>query len=63
MHILMLHGINHSLFGKRDPAQYGSDTLDQINASLSVLGTDPTCFLKQHQPPSLRPPEFLIFQD
>jgi len=44
MHILMLHGINHSLFGKRDPAQYGSDTLDQINASLSVLGTDPTCF-------------------
>ena len=44
MHILMLHGINHNLFGKRDPAQYGSVTLDQINASLSVPGTDPTGF-------------------
>ena len=40
----MLYGINHDLCGKRDPAQYGSVTLDQINASLSVLGTDPTCF-------------------
>ena len=44
MHILMLHGIYHNLFGRRDTAQYGSVTLDQINASLSVLGTDPTCF-------------------
>ena len=44
MHILMLHGINYNLFGKRDPAQYGSVTLDQINASLSVPGTDPTGF-------------------
>ena len=40
----MLHGINHSLFGKRDPARYGSVTLAQINASLSVPGTDPTGF-------------------
>jgi len=23
MKILMLHGINHNMFGKRDPAQYG----------------------------------------
>ena len=38
----MLHGIKHNLFGKRDPAQNGSVTLDQINASLRVPGTDPT---------------------
>jgi 3-dehydroquinate dehydratase-2 len=31
---LMLHGINHNMFGKRDPAQYGTITLDEINARL-----------------------------
>jgi len=31
---LMLHGINHNMFGKRDPKQYGTITLDQINAQL-----------------------------
>ena len=36
----MLHGINHNMFGKRDPAQYGTVTLEQINASLSALGED-----------------------
>jgi 3-dehydroquinate dehydratase-2 len=30
----MLHGINHNMFGKRDPAQYGTITLDEINARL-----------------------------
>ena len=38
MKILMLHGINHNMFGKRDPAQYGTITLDEINASLVTLG-------------------------
>ena len=38
MNILMLHGINHNMFGKRDPKQYGTVTLDEINASLSALG-------------------------
>ena len=38
MKILMLHGINHNMFGKRDPAQYGTITLDEINASLTELG-------------------------
>ncbi len=38
MNIVMLHGINHNLFGQRDPAQYGSVTLDEINASLAKLG-------------------------
>ena len=32
--VLMLHGINHNMFGKRDPKQYGTITLDQINAQL-----------------------------
>ncbi len=40
MKILMLHGINHDMFGKRDPAQYGSITLDEINASLQKLGKE-----------------------
>ena len=31
---LMLHGINHNMFGKRDPAQYGTITLDEIDARL-----------------------------
>ena len=38
MKILMLHGINHNMCGKRDPAQYGTITLDEINASLVKLG-------------------------
>ena len=48
MKILMLHGINHNMFGKRDPRQYGTVTLDEINASLSALGnelgTEVECF-------------------
>ena len=40
MKILMLHGINHNMFGKRDPAQYGTITLDEINASLAGLGKE-----------------------
>ncbi len=40
MKIVMLHGINHAMFGKRDPAQYGTITLDEINASLVKLGQE-----------------------
>jgi 3-dehydroquinate dehydratase-2 len=40
MKVLMLHGINHNMFGKRDPVQYGTTTLDEINASLSALGRE-----------------------
>lgn len=36
----MLHGINHNMFGKRDPKQYGTITLDEINASLTSLGNE-----------------------
>ena len=37
---LMLHGINHNMFGKREPKFYGTITLDQINESLSALGRE-----------------------
>ena len=40
MKILMLHGINLNMFGKRDPQQYGTITLDEINASVSALGQE-----------------------
>ena len=38
--ILMLHGINHNMFGKRDPKQYGTITLAQIDDKLRSLGKE-----------------------
>ena len=53
MKILMLHGINHDMFGKRDPAQYGTITLEEINAGLQKLGkelgTEVDCFQTNHE--------------
>ena len=40
MKILMLHGINHNMFGKRDPKQYGTITLTEIDAALKALGKE-----------------------
>ena len=40
MKILMLHGINHNMFGKRDPVQYGTVTLAEIDAQLQALGRE-----------------------
>jgi 3-dehydroquinate dehydratase-2 len=40
MKVLMLHGVNHNMFGKRDPKQYGTITLDEINANLQKLGEE-----------------------
>jgi 3-dehydroquinate dehydratase II len=40
INVLMLHGINHNMFGKRDPKQYGTVTLAEIDAQLQVLGTE-----------------------
>jgi 3-dehydroquinate dehydratase II len=40
MKVLLLHGVNLNMFGKRDPAQYGTITLDEINARVRALGTE-----------------------
>jgi len=40
MNILVLHGINLNMFGKRDPAQYGTTTLAEIDASVMALGKE-----------------------
>ncbi|HDS1775951.1 TPA: type II 3-dehydroquinate dehydratase [Pseudomonas putida] len=38
--VLMLHGINHNMFGKRDPRQYGTATLADIDQALQALGEE-----------------------
>ena len=38
--ILVLHGINLDMFGKRDPAQYGTVTLAEIDERLRALGRE-----------------------
>jgi 3-dehydroquinate dehydratase II len=40
MKILVLHGINLNMFGKRDPAQYGTITLAEIDAKLQALAKE-----------------------
>lgn len=40
MKILVLHGINLNMFGKRDPKQYGTITLAQINSQVTALGQE-----------------------
>ena len=37
---LVLHGINLNMFGKRDPAQYGTITLAQIDDQIRSLGKE-----------------------
>ncbi len=34
---LILHGVNLNMFGRRDPAQYGTSTLAEIDAALRSL--------------------------
>lgn len=38
--ILMLHGVNHNMFGERDPVQYGTITLAEIDDKLRALGKE-----------------------
>ncbi len=40
MHVLVLHGINLNMFGKRDPVLYGTITLAEIDAQLQALGKE-----------------------
>jgi 3-dehydroquinate dehydratase II len=40
MKILLLNGINLNMFGKRDPTQYGTVTLAEIDAQAIALGKE-----------------------
>jgi 3-dehydroquinate dehydratase-2 len=40
MKILVLHGINLNMFGKREPAKYGTTALAEIDAKLLALGKE-----------------------
>lgn len=46
--ILLMHGINHAMFGKRDPKHYGTFTLQDIEAAATIwvkdLGHELVCF-------------------
>ena len=37
---LMLHGVNHNMFGKREPKFYGTITLAEIDGKLAALGRE-----------------------
>lgn len=53
MKILVLHGINLDQFGKRDPRQYGTVTLAQIDERLRALaaelGVEIECFQTNYE--------------
>jgi 3-dehydroquinate dehydratase-2 len=51
--ILVLHGVNLNMFGERDPAQYGTVTLAEIDEKIvalaSELGFEVNCFQTNHE--------------
>ncbi|HWT39017.1 MAG TPA: type II 3-dehydroquinate dehydratase [Paraburkholderia sp.] len=47
--VLMLHGINHNMFGKRDPVQYGTVTLEEIDSELRALGRELNVEVESYQ--------------
>ncbi|MBN2437848.1 MAG: type II 3-dehydroquinate dehydratase [Deltaproteobacteria bacterium] len=49
MKILVLHGVNLDMLDKRDPAQYGTVTLDEINRRLEALGKELDCRVETFQ--------------
>ena len=38
--VMMLHSVNHNMYGKRDPEQYGTITLDEINDLIEKTATE-----------------------
>jgi len=53
MNVLVIHGPNLNLLGKREPDIYGAVTLEEINSHLALLarelGTDITFFQSNHE--------------
>lgn len=53
LHILVIHGPNLNLLGKRDPAKYGTVTMEQINQGVqkvaSELGVSVEFFQSNHE--------------
>ena len=53
MKVLVLHGVNLDMFGKRDPAQYGTATLAEIDSRIRAraqsLGVEVDCFQTNHE--------------
>jgi 3-dehydroquinate dehydratase-2 len=51
--ILVLHGINLNMYGKRDPHHYGTLTLEDIDAQIASLaadlGCEVECFQSNHE--------------
>src|SRR4051812_47630501 len=47
--VLVLNGINLNMFGKRDPKQYGTITLAQIDEKLVALGNELGCDVVNYQ--------------
>jgi 3-dehydroquinate dehydratase-2 len=48
-HILIIHGPNLNMLGKREPEIYGNTTLEEINASLLQLGNQAGLSLETFQ--------------
>jgi len=53
MKILVINGPNLNMLGKREPAQYGTDTLESIEQALTekgkALGCEPIFFQSNHE--------------
>ena len=47
--ILLMHGINHAMFGKRDPKHYGTFTLQDIESAAKDWAADQGCELVCYQ--------------
>ena len=47
--VLVLHGVNLNMFGHRDPVQYGTITLAEINQRLESLAKELGCTVETFQ--------------
>lgn len=51
--ILVMHGVNLNMFGKRDPKHYGTETIEDINKKISALagtlGVEVSFFQSNHE--------------